>query len=85
MSDSAPAKSSSPRTLEGPDPLIIDLGKHRRKDVKQLRQGAGPLVDEIASCLGELRESGQIAANAQPVVIVVRERKKKGLRWPLDS
>lgn len=84
MPDSAPAKSSSPRTVEGPDPLIIDLGKHRRKDVKRLRQGAGPLVDEIASCLSELRQSGQIAADAQPVVIVVREKKKKAALWPLD-
>lgn len=83
MSDSAPARPTSPRTSEGPDPLIIDLGKHRRKDVKQLREGAGPLVAEIASCLSELRESGQIAADAQPVVIVVRERQKKAVLWPL--
>ena len=83
MSDSAPARPASPRASEGPDPLIIDLGKHRRKDVKQLRKGAGPLVGEIASCLNELRESGQIAADAQPIVILVRERQKKPVLWPL--
>ena len=83
MSDSATAKPVSPRTSEGPDPLIIDLGKHKRKDVKRLRKGDGPLVGMIASCLSELRESGQMAAGAQPVVIVVRERQKRAVLWPL--
>ena len=83
MSDSAPARPASSRTSEGPDPLIVDLGKQRRKDVKQLRDGTGPLVAEIASCLSELRETGQIAPDAQPVVIVVREKQKKAVLWPL--
>ena len=83
MSDPAPVRPVSPKATEGRDPLIIDLGKHRRKDVKQLRQGSGPLVGEIASCLRELRESGQMSADAQPVVIVVREKQKKAVLWPL--
>jgi|SoiMethySBSTD1v2_1073268.scaffolds.fasta_scaffold93696_2 hypothetical protein len=83
MSDPAPVRPVSPDTSDGPDPLIIDLGKQRRKDVKRLREGSGPLVEEVASCLRELRESGQITRDAQPVVIVVRERKKKKTLWPL--
>jgi len=83
MSDPAPVRPVSPDTSDGPDPLIIDLGKQRRKDVKRLREGSGPLVEEVASCLRELRESGQITRDAQPVVIVVPERKKKKTLWPL--
>lgn len=83
MSDPAPVRAMSPETLEGPDPLLIDLGKQKRKDIRQLCDGSGPLVGEVASCLRELRESGQIAADAQPVVIVVRERKRKPVFWRL--
>ena len=81
MSEPAPVRAVSPKTLEGPDPFLVDLGKHKRKDIKQLCDGSGPLVGEVASCLRELRESGQIAADAQPVVIVVRERKRKSVFW----
>jgi len=83
MSDPAPVRPVSPDTSDGPDPLIIDLGKQRRKDVKRLREGSGPLVEEVAACLRDLRESGQITRDAAPVVVVVRERKKKKTLWPL--
>ena len=60
-----------------PDPLIVDLGKHKRKQIKQLRQGRGKLLDEIKSSIEELRTTGNIAAAAQPIVIVVREKRRK--------
>jgi Family of unknown function (DUF6200) len=58
-------------------PVIIDLGKHRRKRIKGLRKGTGRLVDEVSSCLDELKASGAIGANAQPVIIVVREKRRR--------
>lgn len=58
-------------------PIVIDLGKHRRKRVKQLRNGAGPLAEEVNGCLAELRLNGTVSPNAQTVVVVVRERRRR--------
>jgi Family of unknown function (DUF6200) len=59
------------------DPLIVDLGKHKRKQIKQLRQGRGRLLDEIKSSIEELRTTGNVAAGAQPIIIVVREKRRR--------
>jgi hypothetical protein len=31
-------------------------------------------MDEVEDCLAELREAGDLAASAQPLVVVVKER-----------
>ena len=66
-------------------PVIIDLGKKRRKLVKKLRKGSGKLMDEVQGTLQELRNAGTISASAQPVVVVVRERRRSSRNriWPL--
>ena len=61
---------------ETKEPIIIDLGKQRRKLVKGLRRGTGRLAEEVNDCILELRASGNIAANAQAVVIVVQQKRK---------
>src|SRR5205085_328999 len=47
-------------------PIVVDFGKHRRKRVKQLRKGRGPLMAEVARCVQELQTAGTIGATAQP-------------------
>ena len=64
-------------------PVVVDLGKHRRKRVKQLREGRGPLMAEVARAVEELQAAGTIAATAQPVVLIVRQKPRKRLGWPL--
>lgn len=64
-------------------PIVIDLGRRRRKKVKQLREGRGSLMDDVGGVLEELRAAGAIGASAQPVVIVVREKRKNQMAWPL--
>jgi Family of unknown function (DUF6200) len=56
-------------------PIVIDLGKHSRKRVKNLRKGTGRLADEVNGCLAELRMAGTVSPNAQTVVVVVRQRR----------
>ncbi len=59
-------------------PIIIDLGKQKRKRVKKLRKGKpGRLLDEVQDCVQELKANGTITESAQPVVIVVREKRKR--------
>lgn len=55
-------------------PVLIDLGKKSKKAVKRLRNGQGKLLEEINQAIRELREANKIGANAQPVVVVVREK-----------
>ena len=61
-------------------PLIVDLGRHKSKSVKRLRNGKGKLIGEVMSAIEDLRTAGSISASAQPVIVVVREkRSRKGL------
>jgi hypothetical protein len=64
-------------------PVVVDMGKKSRKQIKQLREGRGKLMTEVAGVLEELRIAGTISASAQPVVIVLRQRRKSPLMWPL--
>lgn len=58
-------------------PIIVDLGKQRRKKVKGLRSGTGRLADALNGCLEELRTAGTLAANSQTVVVIVRQRRRR--------
>ena len=63
------------------EPVIIDLGKHKKKSIKRFRQGKpGKLIDEVQDCLDELRNNDVIASDVQPVIIVVRE-KQNNKKW----
>ena len=63
-------------------PVVVDLGKQRRKRVKQLRRGEGRLMDEINASIEELRIAGGLGADAQPVVVIVREKRRKTRGFP---
>ncbi len=66
------------------EPVVLDLGKQRRKQIKRLRQGDGKLMDDINGAIDELRTAGTIGPVSQAIVVIVREkrRKTKGL-FPL--
>jgi hypothetical protein len=62
--------------------VVVDFGKsQRRRKVRRLRKGRGKLMTRIESIVSELVEAGTVPATAQPVVIVVRERKEM-MSWP---
>lgn len=77
----ATATGSEPRPATTPTgdpaPIVLDLGKQRRKRVKELRRGEGRLMAEIIDALEELKLAGTLAASAQPVVIVVQQKRRK--------
>lgn len=82
--DTTPARTeTSEASAPSSAPILVDLGKHGRKRVRQLREGRGPLMEEIAHCVAELQSGGAIAANTTPVVIIVRERRRRQAAWPL--
>lgn len=57
-------------------PIVIDLGKKSYKAVKKLRKGKGKLLLSVQECIEELKNTGQISAAAQPVIVVVRESQR---------
>ena len=59
------------------DPLIIDLGRRRKREIDRLRDGRGELLDEVLDCITELSGSGQILESSQPVISVVTEKRAK--------
>jgi hypothetical protein len=59
--------------------LVVDLGKRQsRKRINQLRKGKGKLLDKIQQTISELRERKQIDQNAQPIIVVVRQKPRSG-------
>lgn len=57
-------------------PVIVDLGKQKRKKVKALRAGSGELMLEVQAAIGEIQRAGRISSSAQPVIVVVTEKPK---------
>jgi hypothetical protein len=58
-------------------PIVLDLGKQRKKRVKELRRGEGRLMDEVNASIEELRTAGALSGDAQAVVVIVREKRRK--------
>lgn len=57
-------------------PIIIDLGRKKRKQIKALRQGKGRLVDSVLGAMSDLKKAGHVSESSQPVVVVVQQRRK---------
>jgi hypothetical protein len=73
---SMPATNESKPTT--PSPIIVDLGKKRRKDVRRLRRGQGKLFDQVNTTIQELKTAGTISSHAEPVILVVRQKRGGG-------
>ena len=64
----------------GPEPVIIDMGRKSRKQVRKLRKGKpGRLMRRVEETIEHLREGGELGENVRPIVIVVRERARNKL------
>lgn len=61
-------------------PVIVDLGKKKKKEVKALRRGEGQLMDDVRDAIDELASSGTVANGSQPVIVIV-ESKPKSAAW----
>jgi len=64
-----------------PQPVIIDLGSRKKKAIKRLKRGRGKLMAEVALAIEQVRagwsDGDQDQSNA-PVVIIYKQKKKKG-------
>lgn len=73
-----PKEKVSTPSADSPEPIIIDLGKKDRKQVRKLRKGKpGRLMNRIDDTMDHLRADGTLAADAQPIVVIVKERVRR--------
>lgn len=70
-------------------PIIIDLGKEKKKRIKDLKRGRGRLMNEVAGVINEARMNLGTEADGKefiPIILIYRKkRKRKGgnLAFPL--
>jgi len=82
MTNSKPADAAVATVAE---PIVIDLGKKTRRQVRKLRRGKpSRLMDRVQEVLAKATAANAIPAGSQAVIIVVREKKRKtkyGKMW----
>jgi hypothetical protein len=65
-------------------PIVVSLGKQRRKRIRQLKRGRGKLMREVAQVLDQVRGSFGDRAEGKllvPVVLVYRQKQRRS--WGL--
>ena len=77
----AEAKPKVDPVQEPREPVIIDLGRHKRKRVRRLRRGRGRLMGRVLDAVEDLGEDGAIDPNANTVIVIVRQKRRKGKNW----
>lgn len=64
-------------------PVVIDVGKTRRRNIRKLKRGRGKLYQETQDVLAEVKEGlGAASAGKEllPVIIVYKQKRKKRRR-----
>ena len=74
----ATATPASTTTNAADNLIVLDLGKHKRKQVKRLRRGRpSNLLREVQASVQDLRDAGTISSSAETVVVVVRPKRRR--------
>ncbi|PYV37846.1 MAG: hypothetical protein DMG06_27035 [Acidobacteria bacterium] len=76
MADTAKANVQANRVAPEP-PIVLDLGRKRRKQIKLLKKGTGKLMAEVQDCIQELKQAGTVTEQVRPVIVLVRERRRR--------
>jgi hypothetical protein len=65
------------KTQEENAPIIIAMGRKSKKSIKAMGEGHGRLLEEVSATIEDLKSNGTISANAQPIIVVVKQREPK--------
>ena len=76
-------------TVEKPaemtQPIVINLGKQKSKNIKDLQNGKGKLWDDMLNVVEEVKEMLGEEANSKVIIPVVMIYQKKSQRQRLDK
>lgn len=83
QTDPAPTEEPETQHVEVVTPVVVEMGKLSRKQLKSFKNGEGPLMDDVLDVLEEVAVGmGQEAENRTfvPVVMVFEKQPKKKKR-----
>jgi len=62
--------------------VVIDLGKKQSgKKIRRLRQGQGPLMDDIKDLVAKTKENLGVKEATLPIVVVVQKKRNNRMFW----
>ena len=64
-------------TAQKQNTIILKMAKAKKDDVDDLRDGEGKLMKKIEYTLEQLKESGQIQENYQPIIVITKQKSEK--------
>jgi hypothetical protein len=73
------AQQTASGTQTASSPIVIDLGKVKKKKVRQLKEGRGDLAREVENVLADARRN-HTDGNKElvPVILVYQKKRRKG-------
>ncbi len=77
---SEPETNPNHQATDRQPPIVIDLGKVKRKKAKALKKAEGPLMEEVDAVLDELNANGTRELEGKtlvPVVVLYEKKPKK--------
>ncbi|NER04429.1 MAG: hypothetical protein F6K17_18350 [Okeania sp. SIO3C4] len=64
--------------------IILEMSGADKDDISDLRMGEGKLFKKLRAAIEQLKESGEVDENAQPVIAIVQKKDKKSSKGILD-
>lgn len=65
-------------TRQEANTIILEMSA-RKDDIDDLRYGEGKLFRKVGSVIEQLKDSGEVGENIQPFIVIVKEKKSRGL------
>ncbi len=63
-------------SIEKANTIILEISG-KKDDISDLRTGEGKLYKKINYTIERLKEEGQVGENAQPIIVIVKEKKSR--------
>ena len=64
-------------TVQENNTIILEMGSYDSDDIKDLRDGEGKIFKKIAGTIEQLKKSGEVGENAQPIIVIVKKKSSK--------
>lgn len=87
VTDASDQTEEIPSESDVVSPVVVDLGKVRRKHVKRLKRGGGRLADEVLDVMDEVVDllgDELEGATLVPIVMIYEKKPKKGRRRTIE-
>ncbi len=57
--------------------IILEMGNAKKDDLDDLRYGEGKIFKRIQQVVEQLKEAGEVQENAQPIIVIVKQKKER--------